>query len=426
MYTALQNSDPSYATREQAHEAAYQEAVTTQKKGAGSGVLTLPVVVHIIHDNGPENISDAQVLKGIALLNDAFRNRNYFNPATGVDTEIEFCLAQRDLAGNAFNRIARYQSALTDMSLNLGRPASVTQWDTKNYINIILVSEACLFGNCSNVAGYATLPGTHGEPNEGIVMEARYFGTSAEDATVIVHEMGHYLGLFHTFQGGCPDGNCLKDGDRVCDTPPDNSSGFFPCEAKINSCTTDADDPSVQNPFRSPALGGLGDQSDQYRQPALGADKDGAGQVLFTSDASVDSFDLGSLPYVQLCLIAKNDHCEHASCTYTKLIADGIEICNNGLDDDNDNLIDRFDPDCVCDSTYYQAYCPLDCEYVPNPDPKIVLKLKWRSEIISDQLSFGPNVVCGDIDGDGDTEVPANCSPAVVLAKVVIKAAGQF
>ena len=51
-------------------------------------VVTLPVVVHIIHDGGPENISDAQVLTGIQQLNEAFANTGNYNQAGGANTMI--------------------------------------------------------------------------------------------------------------------------------------------------------------------------------------------------------------------------------------------------------------------------------------------------------------------------------------------------
>ena len=54
------------------------------------------------------------------------------------------------------------------------------------------------------------------------------------------HEIGHYLGLDHTFANGCANADCMLDGDRVCDTPPDNSPSFAPCG--INSCNTDSPD----------------------------------------------------------------------------------------------------------------------------------------------------------------------------------------
>ncbi len=79
----------------------------------------------------------------------------------------------------------------------------------------------------------------------------------------MAHESGHYLGLFHTFQGGCPNDDCLTSGDMVCDTPPDQNLFNILCFDGTNSCSTDEDDTSDNNPFRAEDLGGLGDQSDQ-------------------------------------------------------------------------------------------------------------------------------------------------------------------
>ncbi|MBL0138212.1 MAG: hypothetical protein IPP86_06730 [Bacteroidetes bacterium] len=77
-----------------------------------------------------------------------------------------------------------------------------------------------------------------------------------------MHEAGHYFGLYHTFEGACTNNDCLADGDHVCDTPPDNSTATVPCNSTTNTCTTDADDVSLNNPFRPVAQGGLGDQPD--------------------------------------------------------------------------------------------------------------------------------------------------------------------
>lgn len=209
-------------------------------------VVTLPVVVHIIHNNGPENISDTRVLTAIQHLNEAFANTGYYNPATGVNTNIQFCLAQRDPGGNLTNGITRNVSSYTNMGgpyyysddLNV---KNVNRWNPSCYINIWLVNDIP-----GAVAGYAYMPAAHGNTVDGIVLEAAYFGSSYRNDVVIIHETGHYLGLLHTFEGGCANTDCLADGDKVCDTPPDNSTAYTSCGVPVNSCSTD-----IQSGFSS-------------------------------------------------------------------------------------------------------------------------------------------------------------------------------
>jgi gliding motility-associated-like protein len=205
-----------------------------------TGIVTLPVVVHIIHNNGSENISDAQVLAGIQHLNEAFANTGFYDPANGVNTQIQFCMAQRDPNNNSSNGITRNASPYTVM----GGPAyysddlnvkNINRWNPNCYINIWLVRSIP-----GSVAGYAYLPSAHGSNVDGIVQEATYFGSSYTNDVVTIHEMGHYLGLYHTFEGSCTNNDCSKDGDKVCDTPPDQSTAGVSCSTNVNSCTTDA------------------------------------------------------------------------------------------------------------------------------------------------------------------------------------------
>jgi hypothetical protein len=227
--------------------------------------LVVPVVVHIIHQNGDENISDAQVEIAIEQLNHGFANTGpYFLP-TGIDTHIRFCLAGTDPDGNFTTGINRVQNNLTEMFVPSEDAAlkDVIRWDTEKYMNIWVVKEITREPNSPGVIGYATFPTEHGSNTDGIVCEAAYFGVADNVSKVHIHEAGHYLGLYHTFQNGCPNSNCLLDGDRVCDTPPDNLTFSVFCYNGTNSCATDEDDLSLNNPFRPVSNGGIGDQVDE-------------------------------------------------------------------------------------------------------------------------------------------------------------------
>ncbi len=203
--------------------------------------FTLPVVVHIIHDGGAENISDDDVRKGIENLNEAYANTGYYDQNTGVVTGIQFCLAQRAPDGSPTTGINRVQSTLTKMDLTTDDEdlKNLIRWDPYHYINIWLVKDICA-GNLCSVVGYAHFPAAHGSNVDGLVVEASYFAKTKASASVQIHEMGHYLGLYHTFQGGCKNDDCLNDGDKVCDTPPDASTAIVKCGDDFNSCSTDS------------------------------------------------------------------------------------------------------------------------------------------------------------------------------------------
>lgn len=244
--------DPIY----QAKHIAFEKDLYNHQNGNNSNAefladYTLPVVVHIVHQNGAENISDAQIFQAIQDLNDAFENVGYYDQGTGVNTQIEFCLAIQDPDGNPTDGITRDVSPLTDMVLETEDIAlkDLNRWDPLRYINIWVVKEINSSSFGSGVAGYAYFPTSHGQPEDGLVVEAQRFGDTQSNSAVHVHEMGHYLGLYHTFQGGCPNDDCLADGDRVCDTPPDQTTAAAPCGFPQNSCSTDVNASDPNNPF---------------------------------------------------------------------------------------------------------------------------------------------------------------------------------
>ena len=218
---------------------------------------TIPVAVHIVAPPGTpvgsgNNLTDAQVEAGLQLLNQSFSNSGAFYAANGVDVGIQFCLARRKPDGSPSNGITRSYSPLVadgvcaPFGTSDGNGDNVKQlenWDCTQYLNIWLVTDlhSAAFG-CS-LAGFAYFPGA-ACGLDGIVQESRYWVTT-DGTLVTAHEVGHYFSLFHTFHGletgtGCLNDDCLQDGDRICDTPPDASSSFAPCNT--NSCQSDNPD----------------------------------------------------------------------------------------------------------------------------------------------------------------------------------------
>lgn len=199
---------------------------------------TIPVVVHIVHFNGQGLVSDETIRNGIDRLNRGFANLGGYNRGAGFNTDFRFELALRAPDGHSTSGITRISSPLTNMpGSDLSADddlKALRHWDATCYANVYVVN------SIPGASGYATLPYSHGEDWDGIVVRSSVFDGSNAAASTLIHEFGHYLGLHHTFRGGCYNADCTRNGDYVCDTPPDKVTFYSSCTQPINSCNTDA------------------------------------------------------------------------------------------------------------------------------------------------------------------------------------------
>lgn len=220
--------------------------------GERSDPRIIPVVFHVIHQGGSENISKEQIEDQIRVLNldytrtnaDTGNTRDIFKPVA-ANPNINFRLAQKDPQGNCTEGITRTYSVQTS---NAGdNVKSLVWWDNTKYLNIWVVRtiDAGVGGTGGVVLGFSSLPGFGGASSDGIVVRADVVGTIGNINTqlggsgrTLTHEIGHYLGEMHTFQGGCTGGFAAE---QVDDTPKAADANFG-CDTTVNSCTNENPD----------------------------------------------------------------------------------------------------------------------------------------------------------------------------------------
>lgn len=228
----------------------FTQTYTSQAHNSrGSDPYIIPVVFHVIHDYGIGNIDDSQLYNAIELVNTQFRKRNADTTSIieefkhlAADTEIEFRLATLDPDGNCTNGITRTYSPLTNVGGHVVK--DLIQWPPNQYVNVWVCSNVG-----PNLAGHCLMPGVADTLPEwdGIVIQHSYVGeigtSSPSKKTVLTHELGHYMNLYHIWGGNnVPEfyylpaadaGNCDHD-DEVEDTP--NTIGWQTCNLFGNSC----------------------------------------------------------------------------------------------------------------------------------------------------------------------------------------------
>ena len=275
--------DPKRAQKMQQIERHTQKFLENAENRAVNGVITIPVVVHIVYNNSTENISDAQIQTQIDVLNEDFRRLNSDADNTwsqAADVEIEFCMATVDPNGNATNGITRTQTSVTAFSTNdnmkFNSSGGKDAWPAGDYLNMWVCDIS------GGILGYAQFPG--GSPaTDGVVMDYQYFGTIGTATApfdlgrTATHEVGHWLNLRHIWG----DGGCSVD-DFVGDTPTSDAANYGCATGHVSCSSTDM----VQNymDYSDDACMNLFTQGQKTRMRAL-FDNGGARESLLNSGA---------------------------------------------------------------------------------------------------------------------------------------------
>jgi len=214
------------------------EVFTRNKMAAGNelqrtnripDVIKIPVVLHILYHTPEQNISTSVIELMIAALNRDFNKRNSdtanipdaFKPLA-ANMGFEFKLATMDPKGVSTTGIIKKYTPITywmsDDKMKFNASYGSDAWDSKSYLNVWVC-------NMKDVLGYGTLPGMDAK-KDGIVfsieniIDTRHTTPTVNDFRTIVHEVGHWLSLYHVWgEGYCGD-------DRVDDTP--KQSTFTP------------------------------------------------------------------------------------------------------------------------------------------------------------------------------------------------------
>ncbi len=236
-------NDPAAMARIAADDAALEQFTQewTDQGQRGGDPYIIPVVFHIIHENGVENIGDEQVDDAIRIANLDFNKENAdwmdVRPEfldIVADVGVEFRLARNDPQGNCTRGITRTVSPLTHVGDQ--EMKELIQWPPNKYLNVWV----CAYAN--GAAGYAVYPATaaNSPDRDGIVLRHDYVGSigtgSVSRSRTFTHEIGHWANLRHVWGNsndpGLPE-NCDTD-DLVADTP--NSIGWTTCLLSGASC----------------------------------------------------------------------------------------------------------------------------------------------------------------------------------------------
>ncbi|HKO60184.1 MAG TPA: zinc metalloprotease [Pyrinomonadaceae bacterium] len=190
------------------------------------GQITIPVHFHVVYrSDGVGNIPDSSLHAQIAAMNEHF---------SGLDTP-----AYRAAASNtSFRFVVASINRTQNNTWYAAGPGTAAQTQMKNALHTGTADDLNFYTNSGGgYLGWATFPNEYaGAPlQDGVVCYwaslpgSNYVPYNEGDTGT--HEVGHWLGLFHTFQGGCSG-----SGDGVADTPAERSATFGCPTRNLDTC----------------------------------------------------------------------------------------------------------------------------------------------------------------------------------------------
>lgn len=224
-----------------------ERKISEQNTSINKKSMSIPVVFHVLYNTPIQNISDAQILSQLEVMNDDFNRTNSdafqipsnFNSIVS-SMQINFCLAKRTPENNPTSGIVRKYTNISsfnlyDTSIHYNDMGGSDAWDTKRYLNIWITNIE------GGILGWAQFPDAGSIYTDGVVVDYRHFGTLGTAISpynlgrTTTHELGHYFNLFHIW------GDNYCGDDWVNDTPTQEEANFGCKTHPSISCNNNGD-----------------------------------------------------------------------------------------------------------------------------------------------------------------------------------------
>lgn len=168
-------------------------------------------------------------------------------PASQITSQMNVLNAAYASTGWSFSLVATDRT--TNTTWYTAGPGTTAQTQMKNALRQGGKGTLNIYSNSigGGLLGYATFPASYaGNPkDDGVVIlySSVPGGTAAPYnlGDTGTHEVGHWMGLYHTFQGGCAS-STTSGGDLVADTPAEKSPAYG-CPTGRNTCNSAGNDP---------------------------------------------------------------------------------------------------------------------------------------------------------------------------------------